>query len=73
MKLSDIKDIPYPDNLYVLLSSLDGFDRIVQKTGYFEIEEYMICINKQGEVKVWINDNLSRNYPDVVRNKRVNS
>jgi hypothetical protein len=38
LKLSDIKDIPYPDNLYVLLASLDGFDRIVQKAGFFEIQ-----------------------------------
>ena len=71
IKLSDIKDIPYPDNLYVLLAALDGFDRIVQKAGFFEIQEYMICVNRQGEIKVWINDNLSRNYPDSMRSRRV--
>lgn len=24
----------------------------------------MICINQQGKVKVWLNRNLSKNFPD---------
>jgi hypothetical protein len=26
----------------------------------------MICINKEGEVKVWPNKNLSKHFPDSV-------
>lgn len=26
----------------------------------------MVCINRQGRVKVWINDNLSRKYPESI-------
>lgn len=60
----EIEDIPYPDSLYVMLSALDGFSKIVGKVGYFDVHENMIGINKQGEVKVWLNDDLSQNYPD---------
>jgi hypothetical protein len=64
LKLSEIKDIPWPDNLYILISALDGFSLIYNKIGYFVVQEYMICINNQGKAKVWINDDLSKNYPD---------
>jgi hypothetical protein len=30
----------------------------------------MIGINKQGEIKVWLNDDLSKNYPDLGFNER---
>jgi hypothetical protein len=29
IRLSDIKDIPYPDNLYMILATADAFDKIV--------------------------------------------
>ena len=32
--------------------------------GYFEVEEDHICINCYGEVKVWLNNDLSKNYPE---------
>ena len=66
IKLSEIKDIPYPDNLYILYASLEGFHTVYHKTGFFEIQEHMVCINKQGKVKVWINDNLSRQFPESI-------
>lgn len=34
------------------------------KTGYFDISPDMIGINKQGKVKIWINRNLSKNFPE---------
>ena len=64
IKLAEIEDIPYPDNLYVLLSCLDGFGRIVEYMGCFNVSENMIGVNTQGEVKVWVNDNLSLIRPD---------
>jgi hypothetical protein len=66
IKLSDIKDIPYPDNLYILQASLEGFHTVYHKTGFFEIQEHMVCINRQGKVKIWINDNLSKKYPESI-------
>lgn len=35
-----------------------------QKTGYFEVSSDMIGINKQGKVKVWVNKNFSKNFPE---------
>ena len=64
IKLTEIADIPYPDNLYVLLSCLDGFGRIAEYMGCFDVSENMIGVNTQGEVKVWLNDNLSLIRPD---------
>jgi hypothetical protein len=31
--------------------------------GYFQVDENMICMNKQGIVKVWLNPDLSRGVP----------
>lgn len=59
IRLSDIKDIPYPDNLYMLMAAADAFDKIVEMIGYFDIQEDMIGVNSQGHIKVWINEDLS--------------
>jgi hypothetical protein len=66
LKLSEIKDIPSPDNLYILLSALDGFSTLYARIGFFNVEECMICINKQGKARVWVSDDLSRITPDAV-------
>jgi hypothetical protein len=66
LKLSEIKDIPWPDNLYILSASLEGFSQLYTKIGYFPIQEYMICINKQGKARVWVSDDLSKITPDEV-------
>ena len=34
-RVSEISDIPYPDNLYVLMESLEGYSRIYEKSKYF--------------------------------------
>ena len=36
-RLSEIKDIPYPDNLYVLMESLEGYSKIYEYSKYFSI------------------------------------
>ena len=38
---------------------------IFEKTGYFDVSSDLICINKEGKVKVWANKNLSKNYPEI--------
>ena len=40
--------------------------------GYFDVEPEMICFSKEGFVKVWLNQNLSKNYPENIFNERKN-
>lgn len=60
MRLSDIQDIPYPENLYVLLSALEGFEKLHTAVGSFPISEDLVCMDKDGRVKAWLNADLSR-------------
>lgn len=62
MRLSDIQDIPFPENLYLLFSALDGFEKLYQIVGYFKVVEDIICMDKDGRVKVWLNSDLSMCY-----------
>jgi hypothetical protein len=59
LRLSDIEDIPFPENLYVLFAALDGFEKIFYFLGYFVPREDMVCIDVNGKVKVWFNSDLS--------------
>jgi hypothetical protein len=45
-------------------STLEGFKYLYEKVGYFDIQEEMIFISRKGEIKVWMNSNLSKNYPN---------
>jgi hypothetical protein len=65
VRLSDIEDIPYPENIYVLLSSLAGFKKLYQIAGYFKITEDLVCMDKDGRVKVWLNPDLSKCFTDT--------
>lgn len=62
-RLSDITDIPFPENLYVGLSMLEGYNKLYENISYFHIEENQVCVDMDGHVKVWINADLSKNYP----------
>lgn len=64
MKLRGIGGIPYPENLYVLQSVLKGFGVLGGMFGCFEPTESMVGVDTSGRVKVWLNDNLSLNYPE---------
>lgn len=63
VRLSDIQDIPFPENLYLLYSALDGFEKLYRTIGYFHISEELICMDKDGQVKVWLNPDLSKCHP----------
>ncbi len=54
-RLSNVKDIPFPDVLHVYKQSLDGYAQLSSKAGYFPVDEDQIGINTNGEVKVWLN------------------
>jgi hypothetical protein len=62
--LKEINDIPFQDLLYMYRATLNGFKNLYEKVGYFDIVEEMIFITKRGEVKVWMNANLAKNYPN---------
>jgi hypothetical protein len=50
-------------------ATLNGFKFLYEKVGYFDIQEEMIFINRKGEVKVWMNANLAKNYPNFEKSE----
>lgn len=46
LRLSDVKDIPFPENLYILKRAISGFRILHSIIGHFHITEDLICINK---------------------------
>ena len=63
VRLSEISDIPFPDNLYVLMEAFEGFAKIYEHSKYFQVEENQICVDELGNLKIWVNADLSVNYP----------
>ena len=64
LRLVDITDIPYPENVYMLRNCLYGFQQLHSLIGCFLPHEALICLDSYGEVKVWMNSDLSKNTPD---------
>jgi len=58
-RLSNVKDIPYPDVLHLYDSTINGFQQLTQVVPYFRIDEDQIGINENGKVKVWLNPDFS--------------
>lgn len=56
--------MPLSDALFILLESLEGFFQLYQHSGYFRISEDLICFDRTGRVKVWVNADLSKNFPE---------
>ncbi len=65
LRLSQITDIPFPDNLYLLKACLKGFYYIFLHTRVLDIKEDHICLTEEGKVKVWMNSNLAKNTPSL--------
>lgn len=63
-RLLELIDIPLEEGLYIIESALEGYEKMFSKTGYFEVSSDMIGINNEGKVKVWINKNFSKSFPD---------
>ena len=64
VRLSDITDIPFPENIYILKCVLLGFEKLYNSVGYFTVMEEHVCIDRAGHVRVWMNADLSKNYPE---------
>ena len=45
IRLSDINDIPYPENLYIASCALEGYHKLYDNLKYFKIEENQICVD----------------------------
>lgn len=63
VRLSEISDIPFPDNLYVLMECFEGYSKIYEHSKYFQVEENQVCVDHLGNLKIWVNADLSVNYP----------
>jgi len=55
VRLSNVRDIPYPDCLHLYDSVLNGYEQLSQLVGYFDVDEEEIGISDRGQVKVWLN------------------
>jgi hypothetical protein len=64
IRACEITDVPIEEGLYLLYTCFMGFRKIYERTGYFDIGLDMICINKDALVKIWLNNNLSKIYPE---------
>lgn len=73
LRLKEINDIPFDDLMYMYMATLSGFKALYEKVGYFDIVEEMVFITRRGEVKVWMNANLAKNYPNYDKNSPKNT
>jgi hypothetical protein len=64
LRLSQVEEVPLGETLYVLGEALEGFQQLYQHSGYFRVRDEQICVDRAGRVKVWVNADLARNYPD---------
>ena len=44
---------------------MQGFKKLFKKVGYFPVKEELVCIDKEGTVRVWMNTDLSLHYPEA--------
>ena len=49
----------------MLKQVLKGFKILYDNIGYLKPFEDLICITRKGIVKVWLNSDLSKNYPNI--------
>lgn len=60
LRLKEINDIPFEDQLYLYEVCLEGFKLLYEKAGFFYITEEMVFFNQEGKAFVWMNPNLSK-------------
>lgn len=62
-RLSQAPQLTYPESLYVLDRSLEGYENAYNRCGPSLVNDNMIGFNRQGEAKVWVNENFANNHP----------
>lgn len=43
---------------------LIGYSKLYNNVGSFPVKEEQVCIDDKGIVKVWLNKDLSKNFPE---------
>lgn len=64
LRLSNLEDLPVGEAVFVLLEALEGYAQLYEHSGYFRVREEQICVDRTGRVKVWVNADLAKNYPE---------
>ncbi len=75
MRLSALKDIPYPDILHLYDVFINGYGELSQVIGYFSVDEDQVGINSLGQAKVWLSNRFESskiNGVKVTESKMVN-
>ena len=55
--------MPFHQVLYLIKESLVGFERLFDRFGLFDITSKMILVNKNHKCRVWMNENITLNFP----------
>jgi hypothetical protein len=53
------------DSLFILGEALEGYLQLYVHSGYFQVHADQVCFDRAGRVKVWVNSDLSCNYPET--------
>lgn len=65
-RLADIGVVRFGEMVYVLEQCLKGLQALLEHFGKpYLIDEDTICFNSQGKCKIWINENLTKNKPNI--------
>ena len=54
-RLTNVPQLTFPESLYALDESLQGYEHLYNRAGPFHVNSEMIGLNKNGNVKVWSN------------------
>ena len=61
----DIRPLSSKEGMYMLSECLRGYNDCYNKVGAFEVNDRMMGLNKNGHVKVWLNEEWAQNHPTL--------
>lgn len=61
--LENTPQLTFSESLYVLEEALKGFEYAESQCEPFLVNEKMIGFTPQGKVKVWVNNDFTKNHP----------
>jgi len=61
LRLSALKDIPYPDIFHLYDVFINGYGELSKVIGYFSVDEDQVGINSFGQAKVWLSNRFESN------------
>jgi hypothetical protein len=68
VNLQSLPQLAIPSCLYLFKEALIAYERLFDRFGSFDPSARMVLINKNGKCRVWINENITLNFPSR-RNK----